>query len=153
MNQPAPNRLDLVREFVLAHPLHLACELSFVSAANGEAELTFRINDFCASPQGTLHGGILYALMDVSCFFAVGTLLPTNQHAVSVDVGTTLLRAGRKGDLVHLRAHVDRLGRTLAAMRVEAAVIMENGEEQLLATGHVNKAIIDAPEAGTRREA
>ena len=139
------NRLELVRDFILAHPLHRACELAFVQAADGKAELTFQINDFCANPQGTLHGGILYALMDVSCFFAVGTLLPVTQHAVSVDVGTTLLRAGRRGDTVHLRSQVDRLGRTLAAMRVEAFVI-KDGEEKLLATGHVNKAIIDAPE-------
>ncbi|MBZ2190362.1 PaaI family thioesterase [Alcanivorax sp. JB21] len=144
MNQPVTSRLDLVREFILAHPLHHACELAFVSAAEGKATLTFQINDFCASPQGTLHGGILYALMDVSCFFAVATLLPADQHAVSVDVGTTLLRAGQRGDTVYLRAHVDRLGRTLAAMRVEASVIV-NGEEKLLATGHVNKALISAP--------
>ena len=141
------NRFEFVRAGMFEHPLHHACELTCVSAADGQAHLTFTINDFSSNPQGTLHGGVLYALMDVACFCAVGTRLPVAQHAVSVDVGTTLLRAGRLGEIVHLRTRVDRLGRTLACMRAEAFVIRD-GTEVMIATGHVNKAVISAPEPG-----
>ena len=51
------------------------------------------------------------------------------------------LRAALKGESVIIRARLDRLGRTLAAMRAEALAVNASGEERLIATGSVTKAI------------
>lgn len=138
----AMSRLEQVRDSVLSHPFHAACGLSLVDAGEGRAELTFPVNDFTGNPQGALHGGILYALMDVSCFFAVIPLLDENEHPVSIEVNTSVLRAARPGEHVVIRSHVDRRGRTLAAMRCEAHAVDPSGNERLIATGNVTKSII-----------
>ncbi|MEE4249527.1 MAG: PaaI family thioesterase [Alcanivoracaceae bacterium] len=136
------SRLQQVREGVLNHPLHRACDLELVHSADGRAEVRFAVNDFSANPQGALHGGILYAMMDVACFFAVVPQLNNDQHPVSVEVHTSVLRAALHGETVVIRSWVDRLGRTLAAMRCDALVINEDGSERLIGTGNVTKSIL-----------
>lgn len=126
----------------LEHPLHRACELELIHAADGNSELRFAVNDFCTNPIGTLHGGILYALMDVACFFAASTLLKPDQHVVTVETHSSVLRAAQQGEHVIIRAHTDRLGRTLAAIRVEAHAVDQSGQERLIATGSVTKSVI-----------
>lgn len=134
--------LDLNREFSLDQPLHKACGARFVSSADGRAEITFEVNEFASNPHGALHGGILYAMMDEACYVAVAPLLAPDQHAVSIEVHTSLLRAALAGETVRLKSQVDRFGRTLAAMRVEAFAVNVEGEERLIGTGNVTKSIL-----------
>lgn len=136
------SRLELVREAVLNHPLHRACELTLQHSAGGRAEVRFAVNSFSANPQGALHGGVLYAMMDVACFFAVVPELAPDQHPVSIEVHTSILRPALLGETVILRSRVDRIGRTLAAMRAEALVQEADGSERLIATGSVTKSIL-----------
>lgn len=134
-------RIEAVRDKVLAHPFHRACGLELLSAADGEAEIAIAMNEFTLNPQGALHGGIVYAFVDVACFFAAISKLGPDQHPVSIETHVSLLRAAGKSDRLTIRAKVDRLGRTLAAMRAE--VIADDGEKQrLVATGSVTKSIL-----------
>ncbi|MGB1465831.1 MAG: PaaI family thioesterase [Alcanivorax nanhaiticus] len=136
------SRFDVTRDAVLAHPLHRACELELLHAGEGTSELRFQVNDFTSSPLGTLHGGILYALLDVTCFFAAAPLLGDNQAPVTVETHSSMLRAAQKGESVILRGKADRIGRTLAAMRAEAYAVNKDGKERLIATGSVTKSIL-----------
>jgi len=136
------SHIDQIKDDILAHPLHRACELELVSAVDGRSEVRFPVNDFTTNPQGALHGGIVYALMDVACFFAAASRLPPEQHAVTIETHSSVLRAASQGEQVVIRAHVDRLGRTLAAMRAEAYAINAQQQERLIATGSVTKAIV-----------
>ena len=135
------SRLESIRPDVLAHPLHKACELSVTHAADGRAETRFAVNAFTVNPQGILHGGIVYAMVDVSCFFALASQLPADRHPVTAEIHCSLLRGARDGESVLVRSHVDRLGRSLAAMRADVLVLREEGEV-LIATGSVTKAIV-----------
>lgn len=136
-------RLEQTCDDVLAHPLHRACELTLVSAAAGQAETRFAVNSFSVNPQGILHGGIVYAMVDVSCFFALASQLPADRHPVTAEIHCSLLRGAREHDSVIVRSKVDRLGRALAAMRADVLVARDAGEV-LIATGSVTKAIVDS---------
>lgn len=139
------NKLSDIRDAVLDLPFHKACELALDHFESGRARLAFAVNDFTGNPQGVLHGGILYALMDVACFFALCTQLQREQHAVSVEVNTSVLRAAKKDETVWLESQVDRVGRNLAAMRCEAYAEDAQGTRRLIATGSVTKAILAQP--------
>lgn len=134
-------RIETIRDNVLAHPFHRACGLELLSAADGEAQVTIAMNEFTLNPQGALHGGVLYAFVDVACFFAAVTRLESDQHPVSIETHVSLLRAARDGDQLRIRAWVDRQGRTLAAMRAEV-IAQRQGETRLIATGNVTKSIL-----------
>ncbi len=127
------SHIDQIKDDILAHPLHRACELELVSAVDGRSEVRFPVNDFTTNPQGALHGGIVYALMDVACFFAAASRLPPEQHAVTIETHSSVLRAASRGEQVVIRAHVDRLGRTLAAMRAEAYALNAQQQARLIA--------------------
>lgn len=135
------SRLEHVREGVLEHPFHKACELALIHAEQGRAEVSFKVNDFTVNPQGALHGGIIYALIDVACFFAVVPTLAPDQHPVSIETHVSILRAATLGETITITAWIDRVGRTLAAMRAE--VFANNGtQKRLIATGNVTKSIL-----------
>lgn len=135
------SRLDEVKDGVLDHPFHKACELTLISAGDGKAEVTFKVNAFTVNPQGALHGGILYGMIDVACFFAVVPMLAPDQHPVSVETHVSILRAAKTGETITIRSWTDRVGRTLAAMRAD--VFAGEGEQQrLIATGNVTKSVL-----------
>jgi uncharacterized protein (TIGR00369 family) len=141
---PVSDPRRIATERILAHPLHAACGLEVLASDKGQSEVRFAVNDFSGNVIGTLHGGVLYAMADVAAFMALLSVIPAGRHGVTADIQVNVLRAAKVGERVLLRGKVDRLGRGLANMRVEAFVQRPEGEV-LIATASVNKALIDAP--------
>ncbi|HET8704728.1 MAG TPA: PaaI family thioesterase [Pseudomonadales bacterium] len=133
--------LESVREKILSQPFHQACEFAIVSAENGHSHTQFKVNPFTGNIVGALHGGIMYAMLDVTAFVALATRLRQGQHAVSVDVHYAVLNGALPGETVEMEAQVDRNGSTLGFMRVEAYVRESDGNKRLIGTGHVTKAV------------
>lgn len=144
MSAASPDRRAIATARILSHPLHAASSLSILGSEGGCSEITFEVNDFTANVIDTLHGGILYALIDVAAFMALLSVIPEGKHGVTADIQVSMLRAAARGDTVHVRGRVDRVGRTLANMRAEAFVLTPEGE-RLIATGTVVKSLIPAP--------
>ncbi|MDI1300584.1 MAG: PaaI family thioesterase [bacterium] len=142
MNASDPRAIATQR--ILLHPLHAASALAIQKSAEGKSEITFAVNDFTGNVIGTLHGGILYAMVDVAAFMALLSVIPDGLHGVTADIQVSVLRAAKVGDTVSVRGRVDRVGRTLANMRAEAFLLTPEGE-RLIATGTVVKALIKAP--------
>lgn len=134
--------LESVREKILALPLHQACGLEIISAARGVSHVRFQVNEFTGNLGGTLHGGILYSMLDVAAFMALSTALRPGQHAVTVDIHCAVCAPAMPGEFVEVEAQVDRSGATLGFMRVEAYVLDEEGRRRTVGTGHVTKAVI-----------
>lgn len=135
-------RLDAIRTELQGLPFHQACELVLNNTDAGKATITFAVNDFTSNPHGALHGGILYAMMDVACFWAVIPQIGINQHPVSVEVNTSLVRAAYSDETVEIKSWVDRIGNSLAAMRCEAYAVDQKSHKRLIATGSVTKSIL-----------
>ncbi|MDP2227852.1 MAG: PaaI family thioesterase [Moraxellaceae bacterium] len=129
---------------IVTHPLHVACELEVLASAEGRSEIRFAVNAFTGNVIGTLHGGILYAMADVAAFMALLSVIPDGLHGVTADIQVSVLRAAKVGEKVLVRGKVDRIGRTLANMRVEALVDCPEGE-RLIGTATVVKSLIPAP--------
>ena len=62
---------------------HLGMEV--VEAGEGRARLRLPVKDELKNLYGILHGGVIAALLDSSCSIAVGTLLETDEAAVTLD--------------------------------------------------------------------
>lgn len=140
----AAARRALAAARIVSHPLHVACGLEVLSSADGRSEIRFAVNDFTGNVIGTLHGGILYAMADVAAFMALLSVIPDGLHGVTADIQVSVLRAAKVGEQVLARGRVDRVGRTLANMRVEAFVAGSEGE-RLIGTATVVKSLIPAP--------
>lgn len=99
------------------------------------------VTEAVAAGTGALSGGELYGLIDSVAYLAVAPMLPDDEAAVSHDAHFSLMSTAPVGCLVEVRSTVQRRGRALAFIRVEA-VIVDGEPEKPLALATVTKSII-----------
>lgn len=122
---------------VLDIPLHRFLGVGLRDEADPAAGIRFPVGPAAQNPAGMLHGGVVYALLDVASFLALLPHLGEGEHAVTHDVSASLLRPVGAGAEVEVTATVLRRGRAVAFMRAEATV-----EGVLVATGQVTKTVV-----------
>ena len=66
-----------------------------------------------------LHGGVIGAFMEVTAIVQLSIAEPQQRMPRSVDVSIDYLRSGRPMD-TYARAHINRVGRRIANVQVEA---------------------------------
>ncbi|TFK64632.1 thioesterase thiol ester dehydrase-isomerase [Pluteus cervinus] len=92
---------------------------------------------FCSYGARIVHGGLILSLTDTLGSLAVAS---KGQYmtGVSTDIGTSFVRpAGRAGDVLHAKATLTGMGKSLAYTRVE----FTNPSGELVAYGHHTKYI------------
>lgn len=122
---------------VLDVPLHRFLGVSLVDPSNPAAGTTFTVAEPAQGPGGWLHGGVISALLDMTCYVTLLPRLTEGTIAVSNAVNISLMKGVPGGSTVRLVAEVLRLGRTLAFLRAEAYA-----DGHLVATGTLTKSII-----------
>ncbi|MDK3255799.1 PaaI family thioesterase [Blastococcus capsensis] len=134
---PGEASSDARVQAVLDIPLHRFLGVELRDARDPSAGIRFPVGEAAQNPAGMLHGGIVYALLDVASFLALLPSLGDGEHAVTHDVAASLLRPVAAGATVELSATVLRRGRAVAFMRAEATV-----DGVLVATGQVTKTVL-----------
>lgn len=127
-------RLDAIREL----PFHRYLGFEIVRAEEGEAELSFTVNDATINPAGVLHGGIVYTLCDVCAYAGLASVLPPEKEAVTHDIHVSVLRAAALGDVVSFVSHPVKIGRSLCFLDITATVA-----GRPIATARVTKTLVD----------
>ncbi len=84
--------------------------------------LTMPVADDMVNAGGYCHGGMLFALADTACAYA---LAETGSAPVTLDAGITYLRPATAGDLVTAEAEVVRAGRRIG--HCEVRLLGEDG--------------------------
>jgi uncharacterized protein (TIGR00369 family) len=131
--------LAALNQVVLTLPFHQFCGVSLVKQEAGRAVIQIPINGNTANPNGVLHGGILYAVMDVAAYLALAPLFNAGENAVSHDVHVSVMRPIAKGDTLELRSEVRRRGKGIAFMTVEAYAVSSG---QIVGTGTITKTFV-----------
>ena len=80
--------------------------------APGEVEIHLPFDAAHTQHTGTLHAGVVTAIVDSACGFAAATLMPANRTVVSVEFKLNLLSPA-VGDCFRAIGRVVRAGRTL----------------------------------------
>ncbi len=122
---------------VLDLPLHRYLGVSLIDPADPAAGATFHVAEPTQGPGGWLHGGVVYALLDMTCYLALIPRLAEDKIAVSHAVNISLMKGVPGDSSVQLTAEVVRLGKSLAFLRAEA-----HAGGHLVATATVTKSII-----------
>jgi uncharacterized protein (TIGR00369 family) len=109
----------------------IGTELS--SAKEGRAVVNLRAEERHLNPNGTVHGGVVYTLVDVSMAEALKTMIEGDERPVTIEIKVNYLEPGRPGTLTST-AQVRKGGKRLTI--VEAEVTQEDDSEVVaLATG------------------
>ena len=103
------------------------------SSEEGRAVVSLRAEERHLNPNGTVHGGVVYTLVDVSMAEALKTMIEGDERPVTIEIKVNYLEPGRPGTLTST-ARVRKGGKRLII--VEAEVTQEDdGEVVALATG------------------
>lgn len=84
------------------------------------AEMSVTIDDRHLNYMGTVHGGLISALIDTVCFFP-RALIPSGLKLTTVDLHVSYVRAARKGDTLTARSELLHLGQRTARLSVRVA--------------------------------
>ncbi|EIW81433.1 thioesterase thiol ester dehydrase-isomerase [Coniophora puteana RWD-64-598 SS2] len=104
-------------------------------ALPGTVETSLKIEPYNLNRVGTVHGGLIMSLTDTLGSLAVASR-GHYMTGVSTDIGASFIKpAGRGGDVLHARAIVTAMGKSLAYTRVD----FTNPTGDLVAYGHHTK--------------
>jgi uncharacterized protein (TIGR00369 family) len=103
------------------------------SNEEGRAVVSVRAEERHLNPNSTVHGGVVYTLVDVSMAEALRTIIEGDERPVTIEIKINYLEPGKPGTLTST-AQVRKGGKRLVI--VEAEVAQEDGGEIVaLATG------------------
>ncbi|OJA10369.1 hypothetical protein AZE42_08713 [Rhizopogon vesiculosus] len=104
-------------------------------AVPGTVDFSLKIEPYNLNRVGTVHGGLIMSLTDTLGSLAVASK-GHYMTGVSTDIGASFVRpAGRTGDILHARATLTALGKSLAYTRVD----FTNSAGELVAYGYHTK--------------
>ncbi len=103
------------------------------SSEEGRAVVNLQAEERHLNPNGTVHGGVVSTLVDVSMAEALRTMTQEGQSPVTIEIKVNYLEPGKPGMLTST-AQVRKGGKRVTI--VEAEVLQEeSGEVVALATG------------------
>lgn len=138
---PAPETyLRAFREILNGSPVYRHLRMRAAHAAEGVSRIELSIHADVKNLYGTVHGGILAAVLDSSCGVAVASLLGPGETLVTVDLHLHYVRPIRDGTVVGEGKVVHR-GRTTAV----AEGTLRDGEGRLIAKGMATHFIQPSP--------
>ena len=103
------------------------------SAEEGRASVSLRAEERHLNPSGTVHGGVISTLIDVSMAEALNTMAEEDEQPFTIQITVNYMKPGKPGTLTST-AEVRKGGERITI--VEAEVVQEDdGEVIALATG------------------
>ena len=103
------------------------------STEEGRAVVNLRAEERHLNPNGTVHGGVVYTLVDVSMAEALKTMIEGDERPVTIEIKINYLEPGRPGTLSST-AQVRKGGKRITIVEAEIAQ-EEDGEVVALASG------------------
>jgi uncharacterized protein (TIGR00369 family) len=104
-----------------------------VSTEEGRAVITIQAEQRHLNPSGTVHGGLISTLIDVSMAEALNTMTEEDEQPFTIQITVNYMKPGKPGTLTST-AQVRKGGERITI--VEAEVVQEEDDEVIaLATG------------------
>ncbi len=121
-------------------PLRTFLEMEVETPEAGRGRARVHVDDRHRNPNGVVHGGVVFTLVDTSMGGAALSVLDPGEVPASIEVSLRFLRAVAAGELV-VDTRVLRRGRRVVQLESE----VRDGEGTLVATGAGSFAVIPTP--------
>jgi uncharacterized protein (TIGR00369 family) len=102
------------------------------SAEEGRAAVSLKAEERHLNPSGTVHGGVISTLIDVSMAEALNTMTEEDEQPFTIQITVNYMTPGKPGTLTST-AEMRKGGERITT--VEAEVVQEEDEVIALATG------------------
>jgi acyl-CoA thioesterase len=129
------------KDRVNALPFVKLMGMKLLSSGGGKSVMRCRIRPVLRNTAGTLHGGVMGALVDMSVATALRSVMPLSSRMTTVEYKVNFLKPVSEGT-VTAYGTVLRRGATIAVGSTE----IRNGEEEVVAFGSATYYILKTPE-------
>ncbi len=129
-------------------PLRRFLGMDIEDVEPGEAIAAIVINENLLNPNGVVHGGVLFTMVDTAMGMATMTVLEEGQLCASIEIQMRFLRSAGGGRL-EAHATVIRQGRRVVSLESR----VRDGDGVLVATGAGTFAVISAVPVSNGRNA
>ena len=132
------------RKRVNTFPFVRLMGMKLLSSEGGRSVMECRVRPILKNSAGTLHGGAMGALVDMSVATALRSVMPLSSKMTTVEYKVNFLKPVPDGT-VTAHGNILRLGRTIAVGATE----IRNGEGEVVAFGSATYYILNvrSPEA------
>ncbi|MBI5575050.1 MAG: PaaI family thioesterase [Deltaproteobacteria bacterium] len=121
---------EFYRKRVNTFPFVRLMGMKLVSAGGGKSVMECKIRPILKNSAGTLHGGVMGALVDMSVATALRSVMPLPSKMTTVEYKVNFLKPVPSGT-VTAYGNILRLGRTIAVGSTE----IRNGDGEVVAFG------------------
>jgi len=121
---------EIYKERVNVFPFVKLMGMRLLSARAGTSVMECRVRGVLKNSAGNLHGGVMGALVDMSVYTALRSLVPLARRLTTVEYKVNFLKPVAAG-VITARGRALRVGRTIAAGSTE----IRDGEGELVAFG------------------
>jgi len=115
--------------------------MQFIRAEAGVCEMEATVKPELINASGLAHGGLLFALADTACAYAVGSL---GTRGATINANLNYVRAASAGQRIVGRAEVVNRSRRMVSLRAE--VVTGDADSRLLAHGTFAFMLLDPTE-------
>ncbi len=132
------------KERVNTFPFVKLMGIRLLSAARGRSVMECRLRPILKNSAGTLHGGVMGALVDMSVYTALRSVMPLSSRGTTIEYKVNFLKPVGAGTITAHGA-ILRLGRTIAVGSTE----IRNADGEVVAFGSATYYILNVrAEAG-----
>lgn len=137
-SRPEQTQSDAWTRALLDHPYQRYCGLELMTQSPGLCRCRLQVGERVDNLSHTLHGGVLYSMMDVVSMLACIPLLDEGEYALTSSFNCVLLSPASADAWVTIEANVIRNGRNLLFTRCDAWK-EQGGERRDIASAHLSK--------------
>ena len=115
--------------------------MRFIRAEQGVCEMEATVMPELINAAGLAYGGLVFALADIACAYAVGSL---GTRGATINANLNYVRAASAGQRIVGRAEVVSRSRRLVSLRTE--VVTDDADSRLLAHGTFSFMLLEQAE-------
>ncbi|NMO21278.1 PaaI family thioesterase [Pyxidicoccus fallax] len=124
---------------LLEHAYQRYCGLELLEQRPGFCRCRLRVTEAVDNLSHTLHGGVIYSMLDVVSMLATLPLLKPDEYALTSNFNAMMMSATPLGTEVVFEAEVLRGGRNLLFTQSQAWKLTEDGRRVQIASAQLSK--------------
>ncbi|ALL67609.1 Uncharacterized protein K788_0007649 [Paraburkholderia caribensis MBA4] len=124
---------------LIEHPYQRYCGLELLEQRTGYCKCRFEVTEAIDNLSHTLHGGVIYSMLDVASMLATLPLLAADEYALTNSFSSSLMSATSLRTEVVIEAEVIRSGRNLIFTQSSAWKTGPQGKRTQIASAQLSK--------------
>lgn len=140
ISRDLPEELDVRSRLLLDHAYQRYCGVELLVQRPGFCRTRIEVTEAIDNLGQTLHGGVIYTLMDVTSMLATLPMVEAHEYPLTTSLSVNVLRPAERGEHVEFEAEVTRAGRRVIFSQIRAVLATGRHSGKVVATAQIVKA-------------